>query len=267
MERNVDKYKMVAVTLPGYGGTPTPDLPKNTDSTPWRDNALAGLSELIDDFDLKDLTVIGHSWGSMIAIQIAAQRKDVINKVISVDGKIQSTTWAPPVKQERLAKANSVIEDWEPRLKNAEEWSKFNGASVGNTFGKTDSVMTETMLTKIKLVGGFMATDRDVVLQYWRENMLIDLTASLHKISVPILDIQSFTGKDQTSQKLQHLKALKEANVPSNVHSIFMYDTKHFIMYHRPLAFDCIIEDFILDKPVRDFASSMSEYFDEETMN
>ena len=267
MERNVDKYKMVAVTLPGYGGTPVPDLPKNSDDTPWRNNALSGLSELIDEYNLKDIVVVGHSWGSMVTVQLAAMRKDVISRVISVDGTIQSTTWTPSSKAGRLEKADSVIKDWEPKLKTAEGWSRFNGATVGNTFGKTDSVTTERMLTKVKLVSSFMATDRDVVLQYWRENMLIDLTASLLKIDVPVLDIQSFTGKDQKGQKDKYLSSLKEANAPSNVRTAFMYDTKHFIMYHRPLELDCLIEDFVLNKPVRDFASTTSEYFEEETMN
>src|SRR5215510_12834629 len=31
MERNQAKYTMYAVTIPGYGGTPVPDLSKDTD--------------------------------------------------------------------------------------------------------------------------------------------------------------------------------------------------------------------------------------------
>lgn len=267
MDRNAEKYKMFAVTIPGYGGTPVPDLPMNTAGTPWRENALAGLSELIDEYDLKEVTVIGHSWGCMLAVNLAAKRKDVIKNVISVDGTIESTSWVPTSQKERLVKADQVIQDWGSKLSSAEEWSKFNGASVGNVYGKKDSVRTDRMLIRIKLLSSFMATDRTAMLQYWRENMLVDLTADLHQISAPILDIQSFAGKDQKKQKEQHLKTLALAKAPSNVKTVIMYDTKHFIMYHRPQALDCLIADFILGNPLSDFAPAASEYFEEEAMN
>ena len=253
MERNADQYKMYAVTIPGYGGTKFPDLPKNTAGTPWRENALAGLSELIDQYEIKNLVVVGHSWGVMVATQLAAKRQDVITKLIAIDGTIESTSWVPATESERLAKANKIVDDWGSKLNNAEEWSKFNGAAVGNTFGKSDSVTTETMNTKVKLVSSFMATDRAALIQYWRENLLIDLTSSLQKIKVPVLDIQSYRGQDQDKQRDQHLIKLQNANAPATVKTVVMYDTKHFIMYHRPRELDIIIGNFILDKPVNDY--------------
>lgn len=267
MDRNKEKYTMYAVTAPGYGGTPAPDLPVNTTRTPFRDHLLDGLSELIDQYGLKEVTVAGHSWGSMVAVQLAARRPDVVNRLINVDGSIESTSWTPDTWEERLAQAEQVIRDWGPKLQNAEEWSKFNGASVGLTLGNKDSVSTETMLTRIKLLSSFMATDRKTMLQYWRENPLIGLTADLQKLSIPILDIQSFTGADQKGQKEQYLETLRAAGAPANVQPVFMYDTKHFIMYQRPAELDCLIWDFISGRKVVDFAPAESEYFEEEVMN
>ncbi len=267
MDRNIEKYKMYAITIPGYGGTPIPNLPMNTKHTPWRDNALNGLSELIDQYELDHLTVIGHSWGSMLAIQLASIRKDVISKVISIDGSIESTSWVPLSKDEKLVQADNVIQDYTTKLSNAEEWSKFNGASVGNALGNKDSITTETMNYRIKLLTSFMATNRNAMLQYWRENLLIDLTKYLKDVSVPILDIQSFSGNEQKKQKEQYLNTLKACKAPSNVTSLIMYDTKHFIMYHRPLKLDCIIQDFISGKELVDFAPKTSEYFKEEIKN
>lgn len=160
MERNKDTYKMFAVTIAGYGGTPIPDLPMNSNETPWRDYAISGLSELIDQYELKEAIVIGHSWGSMLAIQLASTRKDVITKVISVDGSIESTTWTPDSMDERLKQANQVIDDYSKKLSHAEEWFKFNGASVGNALGNKDSITVETMNSRIKLLTSFISTDR-----------------------------------------------------------------------------------------------------------
>ena len=64
--------------------------------------------------------------GNDAGVQFAAKRKDVITKVISVDGTIESTTWTPTTKKEQLAKADEVIQNWSTKLSNAEEWSKFN---------------------------------------------------------------------------------------------------------------------------------------------
>ncbi|MCB9297695.1 MAG: alpha/beta hydrolase [Lewinellaceae bacterium] len=226
-----------------------------------------GETKLIDQYGLQEITAVGHSWGSMVAVQLAAKRPDVIKRLINVDGSIESTSWTPDDQEERLAQAGQVIQDWEPKLRNAEEWSKFNGAAVGLTLGNKDSVSTETMLTRIKLLSGFMATDREAMLQYWRENPLIDLTADLQKLSIPVLDIQSFTGADQKGQKEQYLETLRAAGAPAGVKAVFMYDTKHFIMYHRPAELDCLIESFIAGKEVVDFAPAESEYFEEEAMN
>ena len=109
MERNADKYTMYAITVPGYGGTAAPNLPMDTEATPWRDYLLMGLSELLDAYALDEVVVIGHSWGSMIAVQLAALRKDVVSKIVNVDGFIESTSWTPGDQEERLAQADQVI--------------------------------------------------------------------------------------------------------------------------------------------------------------
>lgn len=194
----------------------------------------------------------------MVAIQLADMRQDVVSKVVSVDGTIESTSWVPKTRDEQL-KNMKTVDEYGEKLQNAEEWSSFNGAAVGNTFGKTDSVTTERMETRIKLISSFMATDRKALIQYWRENMLVDLTTSLQRLKMPVLDIQSFIGDDQLSQKEQHLENLKLANAPANVEAVYMFDTKHFIMYHRPLELDNRIANFIAGKNVADFIEQGSE--------
>jgi pimeloyl-ACP methyl ester carboxylesterase len=72
MERNQAKYTMYAVTIPGYGGTHLPDLPKDTDRPLWHDNAVKALAKFLDEQKLRDVTVVGHSWGTIIGVQLAA---------------------------------------------------------------------------------------------------------------------------------------------------------------------------------------------------
>jgi pimeloyl-ACP methyl ester carboxylesterase len=241
MARNLDRYTMYAVTLPGYGGTPAPDLPRDTEGAPWRDNALAALSQLIDRERLKDLTVIGHSWGSMVAVQLAARRPDAIVRLVNADGSIESTTWTPATRAERLAQARQVVETYGAKLQDAEEWRKFNAVALppGETIDRAE------VLRLLKRHGSFMATDRGVMLQYWRENPLIDLTGFLNQLRIPILDLKALRGKDQTQQRTQHLKDLQAAGAPAQVRTVFLYETRHVLMDHRPEEFDRLLADFI----------------------
>ena len=266
MERNSQKYTMYAITPPGFGGTQAPEFPGYTENTPYRDYLLSGLSELIDEYDLEDLTVVGHSWGVMVGVELSALRKDAVSRLISVDGTIKGASLINDLK-ERLQKANENIKAWENKLQDPEEWFKFNSGSIVRALNSQDSISSDWMMVKIKLFGSFMATDKNTMLQSWRENFLSDLSSIVRESTIPILDIQSFTGKNQKEQKVNYLAALKEINVGSNVKPVFMYDTKHFIMFHRPHELDCIIDSFMNGKSLKDYAPAKSEYFEEEMTN
>ena len=248
MQRNQDRYTMIAVTLPGFGGTPVPALPMNSNGTPWRENALTALSQLIDQEGLKDITLVAHSFGTMVAVQLAARRPDRVVAMVNVDGTIESTSWAPATADERLARANSVVEEWGSKFTDAAQWQKFN--NVGLPAGEL--VDRERALEAIRRHGSFMATPKPVLLQYWRENLLIDLTTDMKKLDIPILDIKALVNDPETVRR-QHLADLKKAGVPAGVKTIFMYMTSHFVMIHRPLVLDSLISKFISGETITDF--------------
>lgn len=255
MVRNQDRYTMIAVTLPGFGGTPVPGFPRNTGGTQWRDNAIAALSEVIDERGLSDLTVVGHSWGNMVGVQLAAARPDAITRLVAVDGDIESDSWTPDNRDEQLRQSRQVHEEWGAKLSDAEEWRRFNG--VGLPAG--DMVTREDAARAMRLHGGFMATPREVVLQYWSENPLIDLTGAMHKITAPILNIRPLRGDDQSVKREQHLADLAAADTPGTVQTVFLYDTRHFVMFHRPEVLDRLIADFLAGREVGDFVPAESQ--------
>lgn len=109
MERNQDRYTMFAITVPGFGGTPVPDLPTDDyHSAVWRDHLMQSISAFIDEHKIKQATVVGHSWGTQLAVQIAAIRADVFTRVIAVDGGIESTSMIPKDEMERIQKIKKV---------------------------------------------------------------------------------------------------------------------------------------------------------------
>lgn len=61
MQRNAERYTMYAVTLPGYGGTRPPDLPRYSTSTLWHNNAVAALIDLLESQDVRQaITPAGY---------------------------------------------------------------------------------------------------------------------------------------------------------------------------------------------------------------
>ena len=74
-----DNAHVCVPTHPGFGGTPRPD---------WL-SSISGLAEsyiaLIDQLDLKDVTVIGNSIGGWIAAEMAIRGSDRISRFILAD--------------------------------------------------------------------------------------------------------------------------------------------------------------------------------------
>lgn len=86
-----EQFHTISLDLIGFGGS---DKPENADYT------IKGLSKFIMDFlatiNLEDekLTLIGHSLGGYIALQVAIDNKDMIEKIVLIDpsGKLTEPT-------------------------------------------------------------------------------------------------------------------------------------------------------------------------------
>ncbi len=247
MERNADRYTMVAVTLPGFGGTPRPDLPLNTDGTPWRDNALRALSELIDAQGLDDVVVVGNSFGTMVGVQLAALRPDKVKRLINVDGSLFSSVSGS--REEQLAQAAETVATQTERLADPEVWRTFNGGP--STLGPPEQESYMARHRSMLYHGMFMATDRTSLIQYWRENLLIDLDAVFRALTIPVLDIQSFRGGNFDEQRRRYEESIIAAGKPDGVKTVYLEDTGHFVMEHRPELFDRMIADYLAGRTVQ----------------
>ncbi len=236
MERNGERYTMFAITIPGFGGTPVPQLPTGSyEDAIWRNHLMQSISTFIDEKGIKEATVVGHSWGTQLAIQIAAIRNDIFKKVIAVDGGIESTSMIPTDEKERIRQIKEIEEYGQSLAADPEAWRKFNKATY--QYNK-DTLLKNDVEWALKLHGSFMATSKVALIQYWRENLIVDLDSYLHELKIPVLNIQSFVGKNQEEQKERHYAELREVGNPTNVTTVILFDTYHFIMQHRPEILD-----------------------------
>ncbi len=252
MERNQTRYTMYAITIPGFGGTPVPDLPTDGQTTPWHDNAVMALSKFIDEHQLKDLTVVGHSWGTMMSVEIAAKRADVVRRLVVLDGAIENTTWSPKTPAERFEQANQAITNARQTYQSPDRWQSFN-TPFALPAGET--VSRDLARQALRMHGSFLMTPKEVVFAYWRENILLDLTAATKRLRIPILDIKCLRDpqpnaaqpKTQAEQKAQHLANLQQAGIANAVKTLFFHDTPHFLMFFKAAELDKTIADFLAE--------------------
>ncbi len=90
-------YRVAAVDLPGHGGSEGPPIETIPEMGAW-------LADVIDALELGPAHVIGHSMGTYIGIEAAAQRPETVASLVLV-----GTAAAMPVHPELLdAAANDV---------------------------------------------------------------------------------------------------------------------------------------------------------------
>ena len=68
-------YRVAAVDLPGHGGSDGPCIQTIPEMGAW-------VGQVIDELDLGPAHIVGHSMGTFIAIETAAQRPEAVASLV-----------------------------------------------------------------------------------------------------------------------------------------------------------------------------------------
>ena len=238
MESNRDRFRMIAVTLPGYAGSPRPDLPVWTGETVFQDNAVRQLSRLLDERGLMDVTVVGQSFGSLIALRLATERPDVVTAVVNVDGSpVGPVSRATQSPESRLAQARATVdEDWAIRLQDPEQYRRFNAAT-----------RQPTEEARKRHHGMFMASDRVSMVHYWRENILLDRNPHFRALTASYLDVKAIFPWDENpdSTLAAYSASVAEVGTPQAYRRVVFHDTSHWVHLDRPRTLGTVILDHV----------------------
>lgn len=79
-------YRVVAVDMRGHGQSPAPESGYSAAQLS------ADVNRVIDELELEQVTVVGHSLGGMAAIFLAAHRPDVVKKLILLNAPVTPNT-------------------------------------------------------------------------------------------------------------------------------------------------------------------------------
>jgi len=114
MRDNAAKYRFVAVTLPGFGGTPAPPMPPEGTSyaeATWTRAAEEAIVRVVRAERLRKPVVLGHFIvGTQLALRLALDHPDLVGGVVVVGGepmrflrsRRDSTGRAPMPRDERV---------------------------------------------------------------------------------------------------------------------------------------------------------------------
>ena len=246
MDRNQDKYAMYAVTVPGFGGSLVPELPLWSDQPVWHRNAVAALKLFIEEHDIQDAIVVSHSWGSVISAELLAEDPSFAKGWIILD------THVPFDSKEQTAgyrdKLNLVAkwreESMEP-YRGPDQWAQFNKPAAYIPHER-----------QILYHGMFMATPRDVVFQYWRENGLVNINDAFARIKIPVLEVKSIPPQqeDVEAGKKRYLARYETAPHPESFKTVFVEKSGHHIIEQRPMIIDEIVERFVKGGDIFDYS-------------
>lgn len=237
MEANQDRFRMIAVTLPGYAGTPRPELPLWGAEPVFQENAVTQLSRLLDERQLDEVHVVGQSFGSHVGMLLAAARPDRVTTLVNVDGNpTNPVEWADDDEKALHERAiRTVDEDWALRLQDPDTFRQFNSA--------TRQPPDQRLIHH----GMFMATDRVSMLHYWRENMLRDRNPTFRELEASYLDIKAIFPwvENPDSTLTAYTESVEEVGTPASYRRVVFWDTTHWVHLDRPRALGTVIADYL----------------------
>lgn len=116
MEANRERYTMIAITLPGFGGTAAPPMPPGKTSygdQTWTRAAQHAVARRIEEEKLERPVVLGH-WlnATQIALGLALERPDLVRAAIVVSGVPRFVpTGGSPVPEPKTPQQRAIMVD------------------------------------------------------------------------------------------------------------------------------------------------------------
>lgn len=215
------------VTYAGFGGIEPVEMP-------WYAKLKSDLIEYISTNNLSNLTVIGHSMGGNLALDLAASFPDRIQKVVIADA---------------LACMRDVMMPGVPASVLAYE-SPYNDQLLAMDATAQSAYltqMTQNMITKPmdqELVKSWMANaDRKTFVYGYVDLLKLDSRPLLASIKVPVLLMVA--GQPFGPSALDTMK--KQYEALENKTFSFAAESKHYIMLDQPEWFVQQLANFLAD--------------------
>lgn len=248
MTRNAERYRMYAVTLPGFGKSgppPTPAADQPFGATPWLSNAERAIVDLIRRMEIRNPVVVGHSMGGHLALRIGLHHPDLVRSVATIDGfpvyPLGGVGKTIP-QEERESLARSLFEGLvaTPRKTWREQQRQWVKQMV------TDPAQGDA------LADIAVAVPTPTACRYMAELMASDLSGALADLRTPALFIAAIPPEGVFGMNSDQIIGMwKEFASPSDKITLAVFrDCQHFVTHDAPDQLDRAIERWVKGEPV-----------------
>lgn len=207
VKANKQNYTMYSITIPGYGNTSAPEMPKADTSFGlqyWNKGVLQGILKLIKKENITKPVIVGHfTQGTQLALRLAIDNPDLVSGVVILGGpaKFIYVDKDGP-KEYPLQSSITYIDKF-----SVPGWFKViskktfdNGNYLPEVYSQ-DSVIGKALWKKVAGV------PLPVMVRYLSEFLASDVTLELEKLKCPILVLRpTFSDKILSKPVNNYLK-------------------------------------------------------------
>ena len=185
----VDGHDVHIVTLAGFAGVPAVD-------PPYIERAVGALAAYLDEEELQDIVLVGHSMGAQISLQLAAARPDAVGTVLVVDSApFFAALFNPTVTPEAAAQYGTQL-GIRLAATSREQFLAFARQGI--------AVQSRTESGQERVMGYMGASDQAAVAQAMGDVAGSDFRPILAKVSAPVTLLAAWSeGAPYSSDQLR----------------------------------------------------------------
>lgn len=243
MSRNQDRYRMYAVTLPGFAGSEPPPVPKGAtfEDAPWLTNAERAIVQLTRQRSMEKPIVVGLSLGGNVAMRLAIRYPKLFRAAVILDTRPASRV-GPPEQSYTLEERRQYVRAvMVPTMlaKTDEEWT--------TTWRQYAENMVRNETWARKLANNWTAVPRPTGIRYMAEVVSQDLTDDIKNVKIPVLFIAAIPEKDLPYGSRESLRKEWSAAIAeeSRAELVFFENTRHFVTQEAPIKLDETVAEFM----------------------
>lgn len=219
-----DSYDLHVVSLAGFGGVPAVDP-----IGPYLELAVSALAGYLDSHQLQEVILVGHSLGAQIALQLAAERPDVVAQILVVDSAPFFAALFNPVVTPEAAKAYGSNFGLQMAATSPPQFLAFARQGI--------AVQSISHSGQERVMGYMNASDQATVAQAMGEVAGSDFRPGLANVHSPVTVLVAWSeGVPYSSKELLSIYEGQYEGL-DGVKVRIITGSRHFIMLDQPDAF------------------------------
>jgi pimeloyl-ACP methyl ester carboxylesterase len=225
-------YRLHLIQIAGFAGEPAgPNA-----SGPIFSPVVEQLHQYIVANKLQPVPVIGHSLGGLLALMLANAHPEDVSKLLLIDSlPFYGLVFNPAATVDTIRPQAQVMHDQLIQM-------------PADQFAAGQPVFTERFVKDPEgarqVTASSIASDRAVFANAMLEDLETDIRPQLANIKTPATLLYAYDSAQGPLTGVSALYTTAFATMP-NIHLIRIEDSRHFIMFDQPAAFDKAVQTFL----------------------